>query len=103
MSQLRASPVMIVSSTARRLMTGRTPGIPRQIGQTWLFGDAPAYSDEQPQNILLAVRSCEWTSSPMTASYCVGALAMAISLARYQSLYQESQVLSRVYQRVGRQ
>jgi hypothetical protein len=67
-SQLRASPVMMVSSTARRLMTGSTPGMPRQIGQTWLFGAAPAYSDEQPQNILLTVKSCEWTSSPMTAS-----------------------------------
>jgi len=58
-SQFNARPVMIISSTARLLMTGSVPGMPRQIGQTWLFGDAPAYSEEQPQNILLAVRSWE--------------------------------------------
>src|SRR5437870_2912040 len=79
---------MIISSTARRLMTGSVPGIPRQTGQTWLFGGAPAYSAEQPQNILLAVRSWECTSSPMTASYAVsdevGALTVTIILAHHQ-------------------
>jgi hypothetical protein len=64
------------------------PGIPRQIGQTWLFGAAPAYSAEQPQNILLAVNSCEWTSSPMTDSYAVpdeaGALTVTVLLAQDQ-------------------
>ena len=30
---------MIVSSTARRLITGRTPGMPRQTGQTVELGD----------------------------------------------------------------
>jgi hypothetical protein len=69
-------------------MTGNMPGMPRQTGQTLLFGDAPAYSREQPQNILLAVRSWQWTSSPMTASYAVedvdGALVLTILLARHQ-------------------
>src|SRR5215210_3331219 len=65
-------------------MTGSTPGMPKQIGQTWVFGGAPAYSAEQPQNILLAVRSWEWTSSPMTASYFVpaGGGALTMFLAR---------------------
>src|SRR5215212_1074845 len=90
---------MIINSTARRLMTGRVPGMPRQIGQTWLFGAAPAYSAEQPQNILLAVKSWEWTSSPMTASYpdVGGALTETIILAHDQ----EWQVQEEVYQRPG--
>ena len=29
---------MIVYSTACWLITGRTPGMARQTGQTWLFG-----------------------------------------------------------------
>ena len=29
---------MIVASTARALITGRTPGMPMQTGQTWVFG-----------------------------------------------------------------
>jgi hypothetical protein len=79
---------MIINSTARLLMTGSVPGMPRQTGQTWLFGAAPAYSAEQPQNILLAVKSWEWTSSPMTASYAVsddlGALTATMNLAHHQ-------------------
>jgi hypothetical protein len=50
------------------LIVGSTPGKPRQTGQQWLFGAAPSISVEQPQNILLAVRSWQWISMPMTAS-----------------------------------
>ncbi len=32
---------MIVNSTAAALITGRTPGMPMQTGQTWVFGSAP--------------------------------------------------------------
>jgi hypothetical protein len=42
MSALRARPVINVYSTAWRLMTGSTPGMPKQIGQTWVLGAAPA-------------------------------------------------------------
>src|SRR5688572_18514223 len=51
-----------------RLRTGSAPGRPRQTGQTCEFGGAPK-SVRQPQKILVAVRSCAWISSPMTASY----------------------------------
>ena len=63
-----ARPVARTSSTARLLMTGSAPGRPRQTGQTWVFGGAPSYAVEQPQNIFEAVRSWQWTSMPMTAS-----------------------------------
>jgi hypothetical protein len=63
-----AMPVAITNSTARRLMTGRTPGSARQTGQTYVFGAASAYAVEQPQNILDAVRSWQWISMPMTGS-----------------------------------
>src|SRR5579871_4869713 len=69
MVALIARPVFSVYSTAVRLMTGSTPGMPRQIGHTWVFGGEPAYSVGQPQNILLRVASWTWHSRPMTASY----------------------------------
>ena len=47
--------------------TGSDPGRPRQTGQTWVFGSAPN-AVEQPQNILDAVFSSTWTSSPSTGS-----------------------------------
>ena len=55
------------NSMARRLMTGRTPGMPWQTGHVWWFGGAPKVV-AQPQNIFERVRSCAWTSSPMTVS-----------------------------------
>src|SRR4026208_1276270 len=64
-----AAPVARTCSTARRLIVGSAPGSPRQTGQTWVFGGAPSYVVEQPQNIFEAVRSWQWTSMPMTASY----------------------------------
>src|SRR5207245_7254019 len=60
------------SSTARRLTTGSTPGIPWQTGHVWLFGGAPKVVG-QPQNIFDRVRSCAWTSRPMTVSIGAGA------------------------------
>jgi hypothetical protein len=55
--QLMASAVLIPNSTARRLMTGSVPGMPWQTGQVWVLGGAPK-AVEQPQNILVRVRSC---------------------------------------------
>src|SRR3989442_11299691 len=55
------------NSTARRLTTGSTPGIPWQTGHVWLFGGAPKVVG-QPQSIFDRVRSCAWTSRPMTVS-----------------------------------
>ncbi len=68
MAASMAKPVAMTYSTAVLLIVGRTPGSPRQTGQQWLFGAAPSISVEQPQNILLAVRSWQWISMPITAS-----------------------------------
>ena len=38
------------NSIARRLITGSTPGMPRQTGQVWVLGGAPKVV-AQPQNI----------------------------------------------------
>ena len=55
------------ASTADALTTGSAPGRPRQVGQVWELGGAPN-SVGQPQNILVAVESSTWTSSPRTGS-----------------------------------
>src|SRR4051794_3031372 len=73
MAQPKARPVIVAASTAARLITGRTPGRPRQTGQTWVFGGAAKYSALHPQNILLLVSNWAWTSRPMTVSYRVPA------------------------------
>ena len=44
--------------------------MPRQTGQTLVFGAEPKTLG-QLQNILLRVSNCTWTSRPMTASYFV--------------------------------
>ena len=41
MVQFRSRPVRAVNRSASSLATGKTPGRPRQTGQTWLFGGAP--------------------------------------------------------------
>ena len=56
MSQPRARPVLIAISTTRRFSTGSTPGWPVQTAQVFEFGGEPN-EVEQPQKILLAVRS----------------------------------------------
>src|SRR2546430_17132841 len=44
--------------------------MPWHTGQVWVFGGAPKVVG-QPQNILVRVVSCAWTSRPMTTSYFV--------------------------------
>src|SRR4051812_35443073 len=68
MSQPRASPSLIVHSTARRLGTGSEPGWPRQTGHVRVFGSAPK-PDSQRQNIFVRVFSWTWISRPMTGSH----------------------------------
>jgi len=41
--------------------------MPRQTGQIFVLGEAPNRV-EQEQKIFVTVRSCTWTSSPMTGS-----------------------------------
>jgi len=57
-----ASAVRIVNSTALRLSTGSTPGMPVHTGQVFSLGAAPN-AVEQAQKILLFVESWAWTSS----------------------------------------
>jgi hypothetical protein len=46
----------MVYSTARRFNTGNTPGMPRQIGQTWVFG-FPPNAALHPQKIFDSVNN----------------------------------------------
>src|SRR5690242_14290327 len=78
MLQLVASPARMAYSTTFLFSTGSAPGIPRQTGQVWELGEAPNLV-EQPQKILVLVRSWTWTSRPMTAWYF-------IYLLRYQGM-----------------
>ena len=55
-SQFSAMPAPMAISTASRQSTGRAPGIPRQTGQTLLFGSAPKLVG-QLQKILVRVPS----------------------------------------------
>src|SRR5271163_2115378 len=64
----RAIAARAANSTALRFSTGKAPGSPRQTGHTFVFGGSPKRV-EQEQKIFDAVRSCTWTSSPMTGSY----------------------------------
>src|ERR1017187_54719 len=66
--QLSAVAASTANSTARWFNTGNGPGNPRHIGQTLLLGGSPNWV-EQPQKILVRVRSWTWTSNPMTGSY----------------------------------
>src|SRR5204863_5442001 len=68
--QLRSNPVSAVRRRASSLATGSTPGMPRQTGQTWVFGGAPN-SLAQPHHILDLVLSWTCVSSPITASYSI--------------------------------
>src|SRR5260370_1192725 len=56
------------NSTAFRFSTGKAPGSPRHTGHTFVFGGSPKRVEHE-QKIFDAVRSCTWTSSPMTGSY----------------------------------
>src|SRR5688572_11261045 len=54
---------MMAYSTALRFMTGSVPGRPMTCGSTWVFGSAPKPL-RAAVNILLAVASWTWISSP---------------------------------------
>jgi hypothetical protein len=69
-AQPSARPARSASSTVFLFRTDSTPGIPRQTGQTLVFGVSPKRVG-QPQKIFVCVRSWQWTSSPMTASYSI--------------------------------
>src|SRR5271155_176335 len=56
------------NSTAFLFNTGNAPGRPRHTGHTFVFGGSPKRVEHE-QKIFDAVRSCTWTSSPMTGSY----------------------------------
>src|SRR5208337_4737937 len=70
MAQFSARAVFIAIATASWFNTGSAPGKPRHTGQTLEFGGSPKCV-EQEQKIFVFVRSCKWTSSPITASYFV--------------------------------
>src|ERR1700730_19346227 len=65
MVQFRAVAARSASSKARRFMTGSEPGRPRHTGHVAEFGGSPNCV-LQPQNSFVFVRSCTWTSRPMT-------------------------------------
>src|SRR5271157_718705 len=77
MAQFSASAVFIAIVTASWFNTGRAPGRPRHTGQTLEFGGSPKCV-EQEQKILDFVRSCRWTSRPITASYFVRATVATV-------------------------
>src|SRR5437870_13299185 len=76
--QFSAIAASAANSTALRFKTGKAPGNPRQTGHTLVFGGLPNRV-EQEQKIFVAVRSCTWTSSPITGSYFVVAAATEVS------------------------
>src|SRR5947207_14939618 len=57
-------------STAPWLITGSTPGCPRQSGQVSVFGSAPNRFSQR-QNIFVSVFSWTWISRPITGSHSV--------------------------------
>src|SRR5712671_2309922 len=65
--QPNALPARMAIVTAPPLSAGSAPGSPRHTGHTCVLGGAPN-AVEQPQKILLLVRSCAWTSRPITGS-----------------------------------
>src|ERR1700712_486455 len=81
-SQLIALAASTANSTARRFNTGSAPGSPRQVGQICVFG-SPPYLFTQPQNAFEAVKSCTWTSSPITGWYLArisGVMAVIVDI-----------------------
>src|SRR5436853_794364 len=56
------------NSTARRLSTGSTLGMPRHTGHTLVLGGAPKRVEHE-QKILVSVSNWTCTSSPITGSY----------------------------------
>src|SRR3954453_10452289 len=83
---------------ASALGTGRLPGRPRQTGQVSVLGGAPKAS-AQLQNILVLVASWTWISKPMTVSYWVAVVSVAVMSAGPPGRRVEADGL---FQRVGR-
>src|SRR5439155_26803628 len=65
---LSSRPVSAVRRSASSFATGKTPGKPRQTGQTRVLGGAPN-SLAQPHHIFDLVFNWTCVSRPMTASY----------------------------------
>ena len=55
---------MIPYSRTFLFRTGLDPGIPRHVGQTWVFGPGASVVGQE-QNILDLVGSCTWISKPI--------------------------------------
>src|SRR5580700_959997 len=70
MAQFSAKAAFTAMVTASRFNTGRAPGKPRHTGQTLELGGSPKWVESE-QKIFVLVRSCRWTSRPITASYLV--------------------------------
>src|SRR5437588_8256038 len=66
--QFSAMAASTANSTARRLSTGSTPGMPRHTGHTLVLGGAPKRVEHE-QKILVSVSNWTCTSSPITGSY----------------------------------
>lgn len=66
--QLRARAVRRTISIAVLFGTGSVPGMPRQMGQTRVFG-CPPNATGHLQNILERVANSAWTSMPMLGMY----------------------------------
>src|ERR1700727_2865501 len=88
--QFKAVAASTANSTARWLSAGSAPGMPRQIGQTLVFGGSPKCV-EQPQKILVAVSNWTWTSSPMTGSYLERAATGASGVVAMPSIIAASE------------
>ncbi len=58
----------MASSTALPFSTGSDPGRPRVTGSMLVLGSEPNRLGA-PENILVAVASSAWTSSPQTSSH----------------------------------
>src|SRR3989338_2771070 len=69
MVQLRARPTRRTFCIAASLCTGKVPGCPRQMGQTFTFGFFSRESLKQEQNILLFVFNSACISKPIVGVY----------------------------------
>src|SRR3954468_8980133 len=82
MVQFNRYPVSAVNFSASSFATGNTPGIPRQTGQTFVFGGAPN-SLAHPHHIFECVFNCTCVSKPMTASYSMAEIIFQAARAVY--------------------
>src|SRR5437762_14306218 len=93
MRQPKALPALMAISTAARLREGSAPGRPRQVWHTCVLGGALKWVG-QPQKIFERVRSCAWTSRPMTGSKSdMGRQPLRESGARFVRLREAEEAL----------